>query len=512
MPLTKASQVIIAEAVTIRSARTAIQQATTDTVIDVGLHWVRQGYGVCIADRLDRFASAHRSNPRFWQMAGLAARQAGNLEKALTSFERAATLAPRDPLLALSHAQSRFEAGLDAVDAYKVALQLEPGNGAIILGLCAALRTEGRASDARALVEHVIGGNPLWADGHRTLIHLSWLDGDGAGATRLIDAVLSANPTATPLWGTLINVWMEADRYTEAHDAACRAIAATGMTRDLQVIAAICQSESGDIHGADLCFSTLGSDDIPAIGVRMIRHALRHGRMDTASALLEQGLATSNPAGFWPYATLIWRAMDDPRFAWLVDSASMIRRHTLPADVMLGLRDHLLHLHPGGAEPVNQSVRGGTQTERPLFASIHPAISRLRAAITAAIRDHVDALPPPDATHPLLRANRSAPILYSGSWSVRLRAHGNHVPHIHPQGWLSSALYVALPDLTQDNHDGCFVYGQCTDIMPDLPPQGIIRPAVGTLVLFPSYVWHATVPFSDGERLTAAFDVAQPLD
>ena len=30
------------------------------------------------------------------------------------------------------------------------------------------------------------------------------------------------------------------------------------------------------------------------------------------------------------------------------------------------------------------------------------------------------------------------------------------------------------------------------------------------LVLFPSWMWHGTVPFADGERLTVAFDVAQP--
>jgi hypothetical protein len=35
-----------------------------------------------------------------------------------------------------------------------------------------------------------------------------------------------------------------------------------------------------------------------------------------------------------------------------------------------------------------------------------------------------------------------------------------------------------------------------------------VKPAVGKLVLFPSYFWHGTVPFqSQNMRLTVAFDV-----
>jgi hypothetical protein len=36
-----------------------------------------------------------------------------------------------------------------------------------------------------------------------------------------------------------------------------------------------------------------------------------------------------------------------------------------------------------------------------------------------------------------------------------------------------------------------------------------VEPEVGRLVLFPSYMWHGTVPFSgDDHRMTIAFDVA----
>jgi hypothetical protein len=41
-----------------------------------------------------------------------------------------------------------------------------------------------------------------------------------------------------------------------------------------------------------------------------------------------------------------------------------------------------------------------------------------------------------------------------------------------------------------------------------LNPRHSVQPKAGTLVLFPSYMWHGTVPFhSEEARTTIAFDV-----
>ena len=45
----------------------------------------------------------------------------------------------------------------------------------------------------------------------------------------------------------------------------------------------------------------------------------------------------------------------------------------------------------------------------------------------------------------------------------------------------------------------------------DLPPMRTIEPRPGRLVLFPSTLWHGTVPFDSGERLTVIpVDVGNP--
>jgi hypothetical protein len=44
----------------------------------------------------------------------------------------------------------------------------------------------------------------------------------------------------------------------------------------------------------------------------------------------------------------------------------------------------------------------------------------------------------------------------------------------------------------------------------DLPPYATIAPEAGHLVLFPSTLWHGTMPTQGGERLNIAFDIVTP--
>ena len=76
---------------------------------------------------------------------------------------------------------------------------------------------------------------------------------------------------------------------------------------------------------------------------------------------------------------------------------------------------------------------------------------------------------------------------------------------------MSSALYIALPDEVKAANDeaGYIQFGVPTLEIPlDLEPRRVVRPEVGSLVLFPSYMWHGTVPFqSEQPRITVAFDI-----
>ena len=81
---------------------------------------------------------------------------------------------------------------------------------------------------------------------------------------------------------------------------------------------------------------------------------------------------------------------------------------------------------------------------------------------------------------------------------------------MHSEGWISSAYYVTVPKETEDRdaRNGWIKFGEPS---LDLPLKDAIRRAVqpmpGRLVLFPSYVWHGTIPLqASSARTTIAFD------
>jgi hypothetical protein len=248
-----------------------------------------------------------------------------------------------------------------------------------------------------------------------------------------------------------------------------------------------------------------------------IRHLLRSGRITDAIAAIDTELKSENAPAVWPYAAVAWRLAGDPRWAWLEgDLDRLVSVIDLAPELPdLGqLEWTLRQLHHAKGEYLDQSVRGGSQTDGPLFSRIDPAIRQLRAAIVGAVETYVHNLPPPDANHPLLGQRRDRRVRFAGSWSVLLRGGGYHSNHVHPQGWISSALYVALPRHSSSELDqaGWLTLGEPQkELGVDLPPFRYVEPRAGQLVLFPSWMWHGTIPFEAGERLTVAFDVRPPI-
>src|SRR5262249_53147081 len=121
-----------------------------------------------------------------------------------------------------------------------------------------------------------------------------------------------------------------------------------------------------------------------------------------------------------------------------------------------------------------------------------------------AVRDYMSRLRPDD---PVGR-RRTDRWRYSGLWSARLTDGGYQPNHVHDRGWISSAYYVALSpsDRPRDPRAGWMKLGEPNRAPANCPPEAFVEPKVGSLVLFPSYMWHGTIPFEGSERLSLAFD------
>jgi uncharacterized protein (TIGR02466 family) len=102
-------------------------------------------------------------------------------------------------------------------------------------------------------------------------------------------------------------------------------------------------------------------------------------------------------------------------------------------------------------------------------------------------------------------------IEFGSSWYVKMRTGGHLTSHIHETGWLSGSLYLAMPRREAGRDDGCIEFSTHGDDYPQQHgdfPKKTFAPDVGDIVLFPSSLFHRTIPFdADAERICIAFDV-----
>jgi tetratricopeptide (TPR) repeat protein len=453
----------------------------------------------------------HPSDPRMWQLLGLALRGLGDLEDAVACLNRAASLKPDDALIVHAYARARLEAGLPAIEEFKAALKLAPLDSQLILGLAAARFAQGDAAGAVAFLDGQLRQHPGWFEGHDTASRLRWMSGDRESFTASLEEALGRSPRDGQLWRELIRLLLKAEKFNEALAAIGHARACVGKSRTLDQLEALAVSELGDIAHGDRLYGALLPFADGALAVHFVRHLLRAGRPTEAAACVLEWQQREQRDDLWPYLSIAWRLTGDPRWQWLEGDSRFVGIYDLgeAAGALETLAERLRGLHLASQQPLDQSLRGGTQTDGPLFSRTDPEIRRLRAAVEEAVGKYISNLPPHDAAHPLLRQQRER-IRFAGSWSVRLTGEGRHVNHVHPAGWISSAFYVALPaSVGGPGKAGWLTLGEATELGIELPPIVEIEPKPGRLVLFPSTMWHGTRPFPEGERLTVAFDIAR---
>jgi len=343
--------------------------------------------------------------------------------------------------------------------------------------------------------------------------------GDLAAAQAALDQAFHAGAPPAPL------LLVKAKLLASAGDAAAAADlldrAAGHLPDDPQLVLAAAQSalEAGRLADAErhaLRGEALAPDSVAAL-VQSTIVSLALGRPDSARLSMAGALRLAPlDQSVLAWAATAARAAGDPLYRELCDYETMVGVYELrppdgwatQADFLRDLGAALDRHHVMAEHPSSQSLRHGTQTTYRLSGSKDRAIQAFFRAIEAPIREHLEKLGTgPD---PLRRRNTGGYRIV-GAWSVRLRPGGFHLDHLHHEGWISSAFYVETPDdaLEREGHEGWLRLGQPPfPTVPELPAERFVRPKPGRLVLFPSYMWHGTVPFHTGERRTTiAFDL-----
>jgi tetratricopeptide (TPR) repeat protein len=399
-----------------------------------------------------------------------------------------------------------------------VALRVEEQFEEALAAIETALKLGQPRPESRLMRAHILGDlgrfdeavDTYVLDGHQTLSSLLPQIGRRAEALDSFKAALAKRPDVGMLWVSAFGAARGLGDWSALLAFAQDAEARFGRDTMITVFRALALSGfDRDGEARDALTDAIAVEPGYAPARTTLAHVLtRMGDYQAAAAEAIQA-TTLMPQDQAPWAllTTVWRMLDDPREQWLADYDRDVMATDVEGVDWTSLRKNLNRRHRTLTAPGEQSLRGGTQTRGVLFNSPDPDIQHLKQAIAAAAGELLQKLPR-DTTHPFLSRN-TGNIDFVGSWSVRLRSEGFHISHVHPEGWLSSALYIDLPpEVETDGDAGALAFG-----VPDaalklkLEPRQIVRPRVGQLVIFPSYFWHGTLPFeSMRDRLTVAFD------
>ena len=217
------------------------------------------------------------------------------------------------------------------------------------------------------------------------------------------------------------------------------------------------------------------------------------------------------------YQVMCWRLLEDERAGLMNNFDTFVGPAKIPVpdgyanlgEFNKALLIALNHFHKPNLQPRGQSLRLGTQTLTSLFSMEVREIQEARRALSKTITAFIEGLPE-SKTHPFLK-RKTGNFEFSGSWSIQLKDQGFHINHVHPEGWISTSYYVDVPQVIKKGTDnqGCIKFGESPLKLGDREEIGkIVRPIEGLLVMFPSYMFHGTFPFSSPEtRTTMPFDI-----
>ena len=445
----------------------------------------------------------------------------GRMEEALALNQRAVHAGATAAQLEVSATLRELGRYTEAEEAARQAFNLvgRPPGAVVVHGR--ALQSLGRASEAEAAYHEALRQNPLHDGAHEHLGDLLWgRTGTAGGALDILDQVLAQRPTSqlvqvksrilsrAGLWEEAYVLLKEAVAHwpddASLHTALARAAVHDGAD-PARVALALAHSERADAL----------APDVPKVTAVLAETALAAGQPERSAELAGRLLRR------WPQnqslialQSTAWRILGDARYRELNDYGRVVSSTVIDTprgwpNLSAYLADLATALQKFHAVPVDSfglTRKDGLETKQNLSTSDDTAVRAFFEAIKPPLDEHVARI---GKGRDLLRRRNTGGHRIGAAWSVKTTPGGFHQNHLHSEGWLSSAFYVELPPAVEEDRQGWIKFGQPgIPTHPRLEPDHFVKPDPGRFVLFPSYMWHGTLPYTgSGVRLVMSVDV-----
>jgi tetratricopeptide (TPR) repeat protein len=453
-----------------------------------------------------------------WIILANALRARDKFEEALAASEAAATLQPASvgAVHGRGVALARLGRNQEALDAFDDLVRRGVRDPALYTHRGAALMRLARADEAESTFEQGVRQWPVDQHLQHALATTRWMRGAGQSFARSFEAAVAQNPDAVALRIGCADLLRRADLRQHAEDMLREGLRRSPDHPALAHALGVLLDEMDRSQEAVALLDAGLAAQPNSLQVRgaYVNALLRLGRGDEALVAIQPARLAEPVNQEWIcYESMALRQLGDARYHELCDYDLMVQPFELPppqgyrstAEFNAALREQLMRLHVLDTHPLDQSLRHGSQTTRSLLHVDDPVVKQYLAALHEPIQAYMELMRDPDH---IWSGRKTGGYRLAGCWSVKLKPSGYHINHYHPAGWISSAYYVSVPEVTSagDSQEGWIKFGEARWPTPSCTVERVVQPKAGTLVLFPSYMWHGTIPFSAGERITAPFD------
>ena len=454
------------------------QTLTIQQAIDLAAQHHKEGRLSQAETAYQRILESDPNQPIALHLLGVVAHQTGKNDVAVDLITRAIAI---DPDLAEAHSNlgtALRELGKleEAVTSYHKALALKPDYADAHNNLGNALKDLGKPEEAVASYHKALNLKPDLAEAHNNL-------GNALRDLGKPDEAISSYQKALNLKPDYVN----------AHNNLGLALRELGRLEDaLQIFESIDTPECY-AHVLECLFALGEYDKFYEKQTASARNNEINTRVAAINAFASHQLNRSDPHPFCPTPLKFVRVCE-PLDG--VDDADGF------------LRDLMDDLQSREAiwEPPGKTTRHGFQTMSNLFKKPYGRLVELDRIIKDTIENYRFEFSSENCDFIKLFPKT----LTLSGWFIRLIKGGHQAEHIHSGAWLSGIFYLQMPKCT-DQEEGSIelgLWGYDYPILNKSYPKNRFYPKNGSIILFPSSLFHRTIPFhSDEERMSIAFDL-----
>ena len=450
--------------------------------------------------------------PEFYQAyttLGNISHELGRLEDALIYHQKAIAINNNYADAYNNLANTLIDLGRleEAEKSCRTALSLKPNLSVAFNNLSLILQRLNRLEEAETICRQAIVNSPKFLEAHENLGRILKSLNKLSEAEECYKTLISLNPSSTEAYDQLGCIQQASDKFEEAEKNYKKFISLDPFNKPMTISKGSILYRNGDYENALKYFDSYNTWDARARALETLYKLDRideiYKRIEINAKVDEFNLKTAAFASFIAEKQQKKTAHSFCRKPLDFLYFSNLSHHKNNSNEFISNVIEDLYEIPTSWEIPGQSVKMGFQTEGELFRFQKATLNCLKKIIYKEI----------DAYYKKFK-NKKCGFIKNWpteknikSWHIILKKQGYNNIHIHPEGWLSGVIYLkVVPSLAKN--EGAIKFDVGERFSNGNYSSKIHNPQVGDIILFPSSLYHGTVPFSsDLERIIISFDL-----